>query len=411
MASAMNQGIRRFSQALLSVAFLVAICTPGVLSFLGVTKPFDQSRENRQAEAWPELEWAKLGPIYRVTDRSLKAFPAQFDAFVRDRLAFRQEALDAHGLLQMVGAVGKVQASTPDKNQLVVSGQEGWLYLGSTLDQYRDNCLLTSGEMRQIAQGYRTRRDWLAAQGIRYLIVIAPNKSSIFPEYLPAGSIRRSPESKLDQFAEYVRRHTDLELLDLRGPLLEAKREFRPYDRTDTHWNQRGAFVGYTAIMTAVQKHFPMAKPWSPDRFRLETIEGRGLDLTILDNSQSWTRDETLAFTQREPPAYRLVHVDTDPLNGQFESFHDSAELSCMYMMRDSFAVSLIPYLANHWRHAIFTGGRKMHTDLIFKHRPELVIDEIVERKLQESADSLFPEMRDPLPILATEPSGSPVRR
>lgn len=411
MASVMNQGIRRLSQALLSVAFLMAIFTPGVLSFLGVTQPFDESRENRRAEAWPELEWDTFGPIARVTDRSLKAFPGQFDAFVRDHLALRQEALDAHALLQMVGAVGEVQAGTPGKDQLIVNGQEGWLYLGSTLDQYRDNCLLTTGELRLIAQGYRARRDWLAAQGIRYLVVIAPNKSSIYPEYLPAGSIRRSPESKLDQFAKYVRQNTDLELLDLRALLIAAKKDFRPYDRTDTHWNQRGAFVGYTAIMNAVQKHFPAAKPWSPDRFRLEVVEGPGLDLTVMNNSRSWVRDETLVFTPLTPPVHRMVHVDTDPLNGQFESFHDAAELGCMYMMRDSFASYLIPYLANHWRHAIFTGGRKMHTDLIFKHRPELVIDEIVERHLQQSADSLFPEMRDPLPILANEPSGAPFRR
>ena len=62
-----------------------------------------------------------------------------------------------------------------------------------------------------------------------------------------------------------------MQVLDLREPLRRAKAERRVYHRTDTHWNEAGAFVVYTENLRAL-------KPWFPDM----NAEPRAADVVVL---------------------------------------------------------------------------------------------------------------------------------
>ena len=65
------------------------------------------------------------------------------------------------------------------------------------------------------------RRDWLALRGIKYIFIVAPDKDSIYPEYLPDWMTKVRSHTKLDQFFDYMHLHSTVEVLDLRPTLLE----------------------------------------------------------------------------------------------------------------------------------------------------------------------------------------------
>jgi len=46
----------------------------------------------------------------------------------------------------------------------------------------------------------------------------------------------------------------EIQLIDVRRELIEAKKNQQVYYKTDTHWNQRGAFVGYSKIINSRER-------------------------------------------------------------------------------------------------------------------------------------------------------------
>ncbi|MFN8461674.1 MAG: hypothetical protein U0X93_07900 [Anaerolineales bacterium] len=62
---------------------------------------------------------------------------------------------------------------------------------------------------------------------------------------------------KVDQVIAYLRANGKQQVIDLRPALLAAKSERQVYYATDTHWNDYGAYIAYSAIMNELRKTNP----------------------------------------------------------------------------------------------------------------------------------------------------------
>ena len=96
-------------------------------------------------------------------------------------------------------------------------------------------------------------QEYCNERGIKFLYTLEPNKSTIYPEYLPEG-YNRSTEN-LDYFTELLQ-EKGVNFLSNVDSLLEAKEspEYENvllYDRKYDagHWNETGAIVGFSAII------------------------------------------------------------------------------------------------------------------------------------------------------------------
>src|SRR5690606_552685 len=118
--------------------------------------------------------------------------------------------------------------------------------------------------------------DWLTARGIAYLFVVPPDKHQVYPEEMP-DSIRRNGHSRIDQLVHHLAAHTTVPVLDLRPALHEAKMQERVYHMTDTHWNDRGAYVGYARIMSALARDVPALAPVPRTMFEARAVRTDGL--------------------------------------------------------------------------------------------------------------------------------------
>jgi len=65
----------------------------------------------------------------------------------------------------------------------------------------------------------------------------------------------------LDQLLAHLRKHSRVEVLDLRAPLREASRREEVYFPLDTHWNDRGALEAYRAVCGRLKAWFPEIEP------------------------------------------------------------------------------------------------------------------------------------------------------
>ena len=91
---------------------------------------------------------------------------------------------------------------------------------------------------------------------------------------------------RLDALVELVRSATPTTLtwpvLDLRPSLLAKKSAGLLYHKTDSHWNQLGAFYGDQAIVERLRAHYPQLRQLELTDFSVETTAHRG-DLLHMD--------------------------------------------------------------------------------------------------------------------------------
>jgi hypothetical protein len=128
----------------------------------------------------------------------------------------------------------------------VLLGRDGMLFEKVYVDAYNRSGQRPGSELRNISASTRRLQDRLAADGIAFLLVIAPSKAEIYPEFLPpeadvAG--RPGRRSNYENFIKYLHRD-GVNVVDGHALFQEWKREPgapRLFANGGTHWNEYGA--------------------------------------------------------------------------------------------------------------------------------------------------------------------------
>jgi alginate O-acetyltransferase complex protein AlgJ len=187
----------------------------------------------------------------------------------------------------------------------VLIGPNHWLFIGEQqmVEHYLGIMKFTPQQLQAWQRVLEKRRDWLAARGVKYLFVLAPDKQDIYPEELPAWLRNAAPasrETKLDQFLKYMQEHSTVEILDLRPPLLAAKKIAPTYLQNDTHWNWFGGFVACQEVIKTLTKQFPDLPPLRLEDFTWTNMPATSGDLARMLGSDA---PEKNYFTFKPKPS------------------------------------------------------------------------------------------------------------
>ena len=110
-----------------------------------------------------------------------------------------------------------------------------------------------SAEISSINSNLHSIADAFARCGKAAIVIVAPNKQSIYGENLLPES---NASSRLDDLLDNLDPSARSIILDGRAPLRAAKRtQHLPlYFKTDTHWNELGAFEVYREIVQRLER-------------------------------------------------------------------------------------------------------------------------------------------------------------
>lgn len=181
----------------------------------------------------------------------------------------------------------------------VLLGKDNWLFYKSELDghplwDYMGINHFTDEELAAIAANLVNMRDGFNALGVDFYVTALPNKEIIYEEYMPDTIARVDEVSRGEQLANYIRDNTDLVYVYPKQALLDAKAEGQIYYRTDTHWNQRGAFVGMQQLMH--EAYGVDAKDLNSVSFDITSCDWAG-DLAIIGGiTDKYNIDTTFIF-------------------------------------------------------------------------------------------------------------------
>src|ERR1700730_13444990 len=135
----------------------------------------------------------------------------------------------------------------------MVAGRDGWHFLkleDDILDQYRGIKPLTAAELDAWIDTMERRQREVEAQGSAFILFIAPDQQTVYPDYMPAWATRVGP-TRLDQIMQRLKqRGSQLKLVDPRAAMQAARKGgLKLYSAYEAHWTPLGAFIGYATIM------------------------------------------------------------------------------------------------------------------------------------------------------------------
>jgi hypothetical protein len=212
---------------------------------------------------------------------------------------------------------------------------------------------------------------------------------------------RYHPQSRLDQLFGALRQHPDVNALDLRPSMMSSRDRCALYYRLDTHWNQAGAFVAYQQIISGLSRWFPRARPLGWDSVTVTQKVGRYHDLADLSGLRDGDLTETAPYiTPKRQRRARIVSGDARALeieNAVMDCLVTEcpdAEIPSAVILRDSYGMSLVPFLSEHIGKAVYLWTNDPDPEVVAQQHPAVVIWELNERFLMYSAPKPWPDRR-----------------
>lgn len=297
----------------------------------------------------------------------------------------------------------------------VVVGSEGWLYIGDKYEQTRSidrrpAVALDFAMGEEIDRATRAWDAYLKHYGVKiFKIMVAPNKATAYPEYLPVWAKPYSPNAT-DAFFVGVGKENHI---DLRVPIHEAKKQNTEvlYYKTDTHWNALGAALAFRAFaenvaIAAPEIRWPSAAYY--EVIRTDTVNGGDLAKflrvqNLMTESKPVMRaDSPVVTTQIDWDSGSIVREGGNPeviaptkplLVKSVGSLNNKRVL----WLRDSFGYAMSPLMSTtfsnvlqlHWHDGLMPGGRM--AELVERWKPDYVFLTVAERVSRSSEFMSFP--------------------
>ena len=256
---------------------------------------------------------------------------------------------------------------------------------------------LNDEQIDSLAARIRSTRSWLGEQGIFYLFTVAPDKQSIYPEFLPDIYGQARKISRLDQALSALNLDPASHILDLRPVLLRNKDGQRLYDKTDTHWNYLGAYCGYRELVRAVTTQFP-----GEDLHAYFTVGGHWQRDPAGDLAQLSGRSDSL--WEMRPVVMAWLRAKDKKLSAPLQELLLLKELQPVVTVRagkklrvlvlhDSFMNTMKPFVSESFGEVLYIWkyfdrdvekflSREVVQKVLDEFKPDIVIDEVVERHL-----------------------------
>jgi hypothetical protein len=294
-----------------------------------------------------------------------------------------------------------------DPGQAII-GRDGWLFLG---DDYQQTISMQrrapteqdAGAARRIARATNDWNAWFKAHGVRgFVVMVGADKGSVYPENLPEWA-RPVGRNATDVLMETV---NPAIYVDTREALREARGSYSVplYYRTDTHWNDLGAWIAFRRFATAVDTRYPGLRwPAEEDVAASEVVAREGGDLTDFLRLSDEVSDRHVTM-QLAPPLRTWIEQFREkdgkrvywgpntnfgaPYRPLLVRSRKSLNPHRVLWLRDSFGNAMAPYMA-----ATFAETLQMHfgrttpetvAKMVRRFKPKYVFITVVERDARQ---------------------------
>lgn len=290
-------------------------------------------------------------------------------------------------------------------NKAVV-GKDGWVFYAdlASIKDYQNSEPLSEAKLSYFQKKLSDLNSSLVEQGITLLIVIPPNKSTIYPQYMPDEISVLNKKSRLDQFIERMKKEK-INVIDLRPVLLDASKKQDVYYKVDTHWNEVGAYYGYYEIINFLSDYDTRLIPHPLSDYEY-TYQNDLLnpDLPSVLGIPSIKEERWVLIPKFSVQGTKNLRLNLSDGRHVSKMTGQNDQLPSLLIYHDSFYSAnsaLSHFMEPHFKKisgVLFNPDKNIWSlDWIQHEEPDIVIIEIVERNL-DPAFTLLLESASPFP-------------
>ncbi len=370
----------RWENCALCLAFLALCCGLPLAGRLCSLAGFVQEAggENRTLAKFPVIH--ELSGIER--------FPEEFEAWYMDHLFLKSRFVQWKSQLEIA------LFHELDSDKVILGTKKPWLFYcsddGQPLETYRRTNRFTAQELGEIAENIEMLHMDLEDAGIRFVLMIVPDKEQIYgQDYMPARITVSPGLSRTEQLVEYMAENVPQVCVVYPGEALKAAKKMYEgadtlYYESDTHWNQAGACAGMQELLGVIARQ--AGEMWEPEKYRFEKSSARQGDLQKLAGlNASYNSQE---YSRAPAPDYetlKLIRDNNDEViwESAVSRNPESLPLS-VYLTGDSFRWNGGCYLQEAAAECVITSRYYFDTEDLVAQEPDVFVYMIAERYLHE---------------------------
>lgn len=348
--------MKKFQTSLIDIIFLIICALLFLIPVSNINKDDFSVIENRRLGEWK--------PLFNKENKSLNYnFGRDFENWISDRFAFRIPLISAYKTFQY-----KITLHYLNVPRAYLDKKTNWEF--DNWDLLYGN--LTPEELHEIQQGVNKFYKFCNDNNIKLYVLIVPSKANIYIE------------KTFLRYKLYTNNHLDalkpdfpVKIIYPYDEIKNASKTDYVYFKTDHHWTDYGAYIGYKALIKEIKKDFPQVKDVKPEDFnvtqsnlvrsnweRTYTIGETSKELFVLNNKTAQKIMDTKYnyFTHKNAGKMKIKGVDTaELLEKQFE-YPDGADLK-LFLLGTSMNENLteiLPYSFKHTKYQRLNGVKNV---------------------------------------------------
>jgi len=290
----------------------------------------------------------------------------------------------------------------------VMVGYDGYMFYEDTKEDFDGSSVLNGSIYTRAKDMLESSQKWASQHGMKFYIVIAPNKNTVYPDYMPDGYTMASYR-RYDQFVDLIN-DAGITAVDLRGAMAQAVKAYPQqnlYYKYDTHWNNHAGYIAYQTTMNMVKKDFPSAVLHKKSEYQINYAETYMKDQAYYLGQYSYFKDYGPVYTLKSANTAMLVDYEPRQGWGQFQfsyectqgkdkGFSDrlywlqyknssNAKAPNAYILRDSYSIAMIPFFKDSFNLSTYNWTFNLNSckKEILEYDTDLIIAIIAERNLK----------------------------
>lgn len=350
--------MKKIAKLLFVISFFVICMIPIVC--MGIRS--GEISENRTLSEWPE---------WTLEDGSFNCnFFEEMQTYVAEHFAFRAELVEVDSLL-------KYELFHSPSDEQVILGSEDWMFFDATLSDYAGITLATD-EIEQIADNLVAVCDYIEEMGKKPLIMVVPNKNSVYEEYMPSRFGKKAEVTNLTLLQESMK-EKGIPYIDAVSVLKEGKQVEETYLHQDTHWNNTGARM----VLNAVYEALELEARHVIGAYEVQPVHESDLYKMLFPSDEYY--EEQHIYKQENDYTYvgRVRSMDDLTIRTLTEEGNGKRIL----VFRDSFGRAMIPYMGEVFDACTFNRSTPYDMSVVEDTECDYVLIEIVERNLADLGD------------------------
>lgn len=354
----------KIKQYMVILMFFGVLILPQLVCLIKDDKA-EESAENRTLAEFPT-----------VTKENWNEFPEKFEEYFNDHLAYKQKFVELNQTVNY-------KCFNIAENEKCVLGEDGWMFCKEdySLEDYQGIYLYSDERLQEIVQQIVAVDEYYKSIGVEFIFFIAPNKESIYGEYLDSRYRQYKDYTRADQVYDYLKDNTEVTVVFPKEELRSYSSEYELYYKLDTHWSDMGAYIATNSLLSQVGLEEMQAVE------EVELVqEGMHVgDLATMLGMTNYLYDEpeigldNFSDTQTEV-VYSNPH--TILFNEKYTS--NSNNMDSVYVIGDSFSAKLAEYLKFNYAECTVIHRYEYKAGTVENENTDVVICEVVERYIEQ---------------------------